>query len=128
MTSGFLILLLTNFMISNRPEWLWSTVVLLLPSQHLIALWAPLHLPGVLGRIACFSVLRFGFISSFTSNLNTFHPKGYYFFWHYLLLPYFLLLLSVVSLTHALGIFCWKSFWALLPLLDTWLSCWLMRL
>lgn len=67
-------------------------------------------LPMGRSRRACFSALCFGFISSFTSNLDTFpdfHPQSYYFFWPYyillLLSPCFPLVLSIVSLTLALA-------------------------
>lgn len=138
MTLSLLILLFTGGdEVSNWPRSLWITVLLLPPSQYLNALLATPHLPMGLRRIACFSVLCFGCISSFTSNLDPFpdfHPESYYFFWPcYWLLPtaaaYFPLLLSVDILTLALRF----PVGSLPPLLyflpvSMWLLCWLMRL
>lgn len=135
-----LILLITSSVVSNGPWALWITVPLLLPSQYLKALLTTPYLPTGLRRIACFSVLCFGFISSFTSSLDNFpdfHPKSYYFFWlHYVLLPlppYFPPLLSNVSLALALGFPVGSLPAPTLPLLcflpvSTWLLCWLMKL
>lgn len=139
MTSSLLIQLITSFMVSNGSRALWITVPLLLPSQYLKALFATHHLPTGLRRIACFSVLWFGFISSFISSLDTFpdfHPQSYYFFWlYFLFLPlplYIPLLLSNVSLALAWGFPVGSLSAPLPPLLCflpvSWLLCWLMKL
>lgn len=116
MTLRFLILLITGFKVSNWPRSLWITVLLFPPSQYLNALLATPHLPTGFRSIVCFSVLCFGFISSFTFNLDAFpdfHPQSYYFFWPWYLLlpasaPSFPLLLSIVSLALAQLLPVWR--------------------
>lgn len=105
------------------------TVPLWLPSQYLNALLATPHLPLGLRRIACFSVLCFGFTSSFTSSLDALpdiHPKSYYFFWlYYLLLPLppHFALLFYCQLSTGPGLSCGKPFCPPPSLCSTFCQC-----